>query len=25
VWCGVSGKAYPTLSGCVEPFCTPKC
>ena len=25
VWCGVSGKAYPTLSGCVDPFCTPKC
>jgi hypothetical protein len=25
VWCGVSGTAYPTLTGCIEPFCTPKC
>jgi hypothetical protein len=25
VWCGASGKAYPTLTGCVDPFCTPKC
>lgn len=25
MWCALDGKQYPTLTGCVEPFCTPKC
>lgn len=25
LWCGADGKQYPSLTGCVAPFCNPKC
>jgi hypothetical protein len=25
MWCGADGKWHQGITGCVEPFCTPKC